>query len=58
MTGGESSSGYWIKRYRSDTVLILKKCADCKKWSVCARGTPKKQGKSAQTISEKRSIKL
>lgn len=58
MTGEESSFGYWIRRYKSDTALILKKCAECKKYLLCTRKTPKNQGKSAQTISEKRSIKV
>ena len=42
----------------AEAKMVLIFCADCKKWSVCARGTPKNQGKSAQTISEKRSIKV
>ena len=58
MTGVKSFIGCWIRRYKGDTKMILKKCADCKNPLFCTAKMPKNQGKTVYETGEKCFMKV
>lgn len=54
MTGVKSFIGCWIRRYKGDTKMILKKCADCKNPLFYTAKMLKNQEKTACEMGEKR----